>query len=74
MFNSAAVRAILEAAGNVQWVLSGHEHANHYGELNGIRYLTIADTELWGQSMLTIYSNYEIQVLGTGVMTSQPRR
>ena len=40
--NSAEVRALLEAAGNVKAVFSGHYHPGHEAVVNGIRYHTLA--------------------------------
>ena len=40
--NAAAVRAILENAGNVRAVLQGHYHLNDYREIAGIHYVTMA--------------------------------
>jgi len=40
--NAAAVRAILENAGNVRAVFQGHYHLNDYREIAGIHYVTMA--------------------------------
>lgn len=37
--NATAVRAVIEAAGNVQVVLTGHDHAGMHSRVNGVWYL-----------------------------------
>jgi alkaline phosphatase len=39
--NNAAVRRILESAGNVRAVFQGHSHGNDYQEIGGIHYCTL---------------------------------
>jgi predicted phosphodiesterase len=73
---SAQLRAIFEAAGNVSLVLAGHEHAQHYGAVNGIEYLTFNALEGGeGYGVLTLYANdeYEFEAHGS-VIRSIPRR
>lgn len=38
---AAALRAVLEAAGNVVMVVNGHEHSYHFGKVGGIWYLNV---------------------------------
>lgn len=39
--NACEIRTLLEEAGNVKMVISGHYHPGHEAEINGIRYLTL---------------------------------
>lgn len=40
--NAAAVRAVIEKAGNVLAVLQGHHHRNRYRRINDVAYVTLA--------------------------------
>ncbi|WP_284036620.1 metallophosphoesterase [Neobacillus sp. 114] len=74
VWNSDAVMAELEAAGNVVAYINGHNHAGNYGYKNGIHYLNLkgmvdtADTNAY--SILKVYKD-RIEVDGFGRETDR---
>jgi manganese-dependent ADP-ribose/CDP-alcohol diphosphatase len=74
VWNSEAVIAELEAAGNVVAYINGHNHAGNYGFKNGIHYLNLkgmvdtADTNTY--SILRVYKD-RLEVDGYGRETDR---
>jgi predicted phosphodiesterase len=68
---AAALRAVLEAAGNVVMVVNGHEHSYHFGKVGGIWYLNV--NSVYSNSnhcaIVTVWANGDVavQVYGAGV-------
>jgi UDP-2,3-diacylglucosamine pyrophosphatase LpxH len=72
--NASAVRAVLEAAGNVKGVFTGHAHTNAYNLINGIPYYnmmaaTVGADPLNAYAKITLDSD-GITVTGYGQQTS----
>ena len=74
--NSAEVRKVLEASGNVLTVFQGHSHQNDLKEIGGIHYCTlVAMVEGWGAenngySLMDITSDGTIRLTGFRKQTS----
>ena len=68
--NAAAVRKLLEAAGNVMAVFQGHSHKNDHREIGGIHYTTLVamvegtGEENNGYSTLDLLSNGALRLQG----------
>jgi len=68
--NAAAVRAVLESAGNVSAVFQGHSHKNDHQEISGIHYTTLvamvegAGPESSGYSLVDVHDDETIRVTG----------
>lgn len=62
--SSAAVRAVLERAGNVAAVFQGHDHWGGVKEINGIKYVTLAAL-VEGPYPSTAYSLLELRPDGS---------
>lgn len=74
--NASTVRGILEAAGNVMLVVSGHQHARRFGRVNGIYYLTVSQAihNQPNAALIQVYSDGTVGVKGIGDMPSLSRR
>ncbi len=61
---AAALRAVLEAAGNVVMVVNGHEHSYHCGKINDIWYLNVNSVYSNSQNcaIVRIYTDGTIEV------------
>lgn len=68
--NSPAVRAVLEAAGNVLAVFQGHSHKNDHREIGGIHYTTLvamvegSGAANSGYSTLDLLPNHVLRLTG----------
>ena len=74
--NASTVRAILEAAGNVMLVVSGHRHSRRFGRVNGIYYLTVSQAIAYqpNAALIQVYSDGTIAVNGIGDQPTLSRR
>jgi len=73
--NAAAVRTILEAAGNVAHVFSGHRHDTEHVKLNGIWYhkmeaMTEDPYPANAYARVLVYRTGGVEVIGAGGQTS----
>jgi alkaline phosphatase len=68
--NAAAVRRILEAAGNVAAVFCGHSHKNHHAYIGGIHYCVLramvdgAGAENSGYALVDLFADGSIRIDG----------
>ena len=68
--NAAAVRKVLEDAGNVVAVFQGHNHVNDHREINGIHYVAVnamvdgGEKESSAYALLDVYKDSSLRVTG----------
>jgi hypothetical protein len=85
--NAAAVRAVLEASGVVKWVVSGHEHSQRWGVVNGIKYIVVrtagcdetttpklSEIGVASSQRLEFWSDGTVSSIGSGLATTHAQR
>ena len=65
-YNADEIRSVLEKHPQVKLVVNGHEHGNHWRQLNGINYLDIAKLGGGWYFVLDFFKNGEFRAIGYG--------